>query len=422
MKTTENGTGRARLNLHIFLADILHVNRLFKEAAFTRRRGVFDRVVVVGRWTQGLQLREMTGYGLEIRRLKVLNRRFADAWPMRRLAPFRKLVAALSLVEFAVKAVWEATRLKPTHVSCHNVALLPACWLAARLTGARLVYLPHELETQRAGLHGLGQKAQVLIEKAFIRTATDVVAVCEPIARWYRETYNLSNVHVVRNVPERDAVVIKTVPEGDFRQRFAIPASATVFIYQGIFGKARGTERLLEIFSNLSPDLAHLVLMGFGDPEDHEAIDRHVARHSNIHYQPTVPREWITSHTSGADIGIFIAEAPPLNDRWALPNKFFEFVHSGLPVLVSDNLELLSEIVAEHDIGWSAPYADIPRKIEALIETDVEPHRSRAKAYARSAVWEEDARVFETVYGHAGTAGGSDLMSANDASRQTSAQ
>ncbi|MBT9490426.1 MAG: hypothetical protein IV093_23210, partial [Rubrivivax sp.] len=125
---------------------------------------------------------------------------------------------------------------------------------------------------------------------------------------------------------------------------------------------------------------------------------------------------------SGADIGIFIAEAPPLNDRWALPNKFFEFVHSGLPVLVSDNLELLSKIVAEHDIGWSAPYADIPRKIEALVETDVESYRARVRGYARSAVWEEDALVFETVYGHAGTVGGSDLMSPNAPSRRISAR
>lgn len=400
MKVLQNETRRERLNLHLFLNDILHVNRLFKEAAYTLRRGVFDRVVVLGLWSRGLERREVTDYGLEIRRLKVLNRRFAGAWPLRRLLPLRKLVSAFSLVEFAVQSVREALRLKPTHVSCHNLVLLPVCWMAARVTGARLVYLPHELETQRAHLRGFAQKSQVLIEWIFIKAATDVVVVCEPIARWYRQSYGLTNVRVVRNVPERDAVVIKTVPEGSFRQRFAIPASATVFIYQGVFGKARGTDRLLKIFSNLSPERAHLVLMGFGDPADHEAIDCHVGRHANIHYQPAVAREWITSHTSGADIGIFIAEDPPLNDRWALPNKFFEFVHSGLPVLVSDNLELLSEIVTENAIGWSALYGDIRRKIETLSQTDVKPFRPRAWAYARSAVWEEDALVFEIVYGH----------------------
>ncbi len=398
MKSESDEVRLRRVNLHIFLADILHVNRLFKEAAFTLRHGVFDRVVVFGLWSRGLQLEEATTYGLEIFRLKVLNRRFADAWFMR-FIPLRKLIAAISLMEFGARAVKEAVRLKPTHVSCHNVLLLPVCWMAARLTGAQLVYLPHELETRRAHLRGLAQKCQELIERSFIKTASDVVAVCEPIAGWYRQTYCLTNVHVVRNVPERDAVVIKKVPEGDFRQRFDIPVDATVFIYQGIFGKARGTDRLLEIFSDLSPERAHLVLMGYGDPSDHEAIDRHVARQSNIHYQPAVPREWITSYTSGADIGVFIAEDPPLNDRWALPNKFFEFVHSGLPVLVSDNLGLLSELVAEHNIGWSAPYADIRRKIEALIQTDVRPYRPRAKAFARIAVWEEDAQVFKTVYG-----------------------
>lgn len=387
-----------RLNLHIFLADLLHVNRLFKEAAYTRRRGVFDRVVVLGLWSKGLPERETTGYGLELRRLKVMLRRHADSALLRRAPLLRKVVTAISMLEFAFQAALQSTKLKPTHVSCHNVVLLPVCWIAAKAAGARLVYLPHELETQRAHLHGLAQKAQTLIEQLFVRAATHVVVVCEPIARWYRETYALSNVHVVRNVPERSAVSIKPVPEGDFRHRFSIPSSAKVFIYQGVFGTARGTDRLLEIFADLSPDRAHLVLMGFGEPDAQALIDRYVTRHANIHYQPAVPREWIMSHTSGADVGIFIAKDPPLNDRWALPNKFFEFTHSGLPVLVSDNLEYLAEIVAEHGIGWSAPYDQIRQSIERLIGTDLQAYRPRSKAYASSAVWDEDAKVFDTVY------------------------
>lgn len=392
----DNAAGR--LNLHVFLSSIENETRLFKEARYTIEQGIFARVVVVGLWAQGLKGREVTSYGLEIRRLSVLIRRFGDVGWLRRFPLLRKAVAALSMLQFYVLAVLQARRLKPSHVSCHNVMLLPLAWTAARLSGARLVYVPHELESRRSGLGAHMQKLQGLTERAFIHAAARIVVVCEPIAEWYRDRYSLANVHVVRNVPEREAVEIRTVPSGGFRERFDIPASATVFIYQGVFGKARGTDRLLEIFAGLNPKAAHLVLMGYGEGTDQAEIDKCVARHSNIHHQPAVPREWIISYTHGADVGLLITEHAPLSYRYALPNKFFEYAHAGVPVLVSDNFELQSEIIADEGIGWSAPYDGIEEAILNITKTELAPYRERARKFARNAVWEADALVYETVY------------------------
>jgi glycosyltransferase involved in cell wall biosynthesis len=387
-----------RLNLHVFLSGIESETRLFKEARYTIARGIFDRVVVLGLWGKGLETQEVTSYGLEIHRLTVWIRRYGDLAVLRRVSLLRKLVAALSLVQFLVSVVFHARRLRPSHVSCHNVMLLPTAWAAARLSGARLVYVPHELETHRSGLGRFMQKLQGLTERMFIHAAAQIVVVCEPIAKWYRENYALANVHVVRNVPEREAVEIRAVPSGNFRERFEIPDSAMVFIYQGMFGKARGTDRLLEIFSQLSPEVAHLILMGFSEGADQADIDLSVAQHSNIHYQPSVPREWIISYTTGADIGLLIVKHAPLSYRYALPNKFFEYAHAGVPILVSDNFEYLSEMIAEEGVGWSAPYEDIENTVLNLTKADLGPYRAQAREFAASAVWETDARVFDSVY------------------------
>lgn len=398
MTGDSGGDAAGRLNLHVFLSTIENESRLLKETRYTLEQGIFTRAVVLGLWAKGLKKQEVTSHGLEINRLAVLIRRYSDFWLLRRLPLLRKLVAALSMIQFSILVVFQTQRLKPSHVSCHNITLLPIAWAAARVSGARLVYVPHELETQRSGLGGAAQKVQALTEWAFIGAASGVVVVCEPIADWYRQAYGLDCIHVARNVPERDAVHVKKIPEGNFRERFGIPDDATVFIYQGLFGRARGVDRLLEIFSELPTERAHLVLMGYGDPPDEDMVRRNAEQHSNIHYQPAVPREWIISYTSGADIGIFIVETAPMSYRWSLPNKFFEYAHSGLPVLVSENLELLAAIVAEEDMGWSAPFSDMQCKIEALARTDIEPYRAQAKAYARAAVWEEDACVFKAVY------------------------
>lgn len=386
------------MNLHIFLSGIESETRLFKEARYTIERGIFDRVVVLGTWAQGLAEREVTSYGLEIHRLTLWIRRYGEAPVFRRLRLLRKLVAGLSLLQFLVLTVLHAQRLKPSHVSCHNVMLLPTAWAAARISGSRLVYTPHELETRRSGLGPVMQRLQSLIERLFIHSAAQVVVVCEPIADWYRGQYGLTNVHVVRNVPERDAVEVKAIPSGAFRDRFNIPDSATVFIYQGMFGRARGTDRLLEIFSRIDPQAAHLVLMGFGEPADQAEIDACVSRRSNIHYQPAVAREWIISYTSGADIGLLVVKDAPLSYRYALPNKFFESAHAGVPILVSDNFEFLSKIIEEEGIGWSAPFEQIESLIVSLTKADLAPYRARARSFAGRALWETDAEAFATVY------------------------
>lgn len=393
------GAGAERLNLHVFLSSIESETRLFKETRYTIEQGIFDRVVVLGTWAEGLKDREVTAYGLEIRRLLLLIGRYGQTPLMRRLPLVRKLVAVLSMVQFLLFAILQARELKPSHVSCHNVMLLPTAWAAARLSGSRLVYVPHELETRRSGLGPVMQKLQGWAERLFIHSASQIVVVCDPIAEWYRDRYGLTNVHVARNVPERDALDVKPVAEGDFRTRFNIPDSARVFIYQGMFGKARGTDRLLEMFARLDPKAGHLVLMGYGEGTDQAEIDGFVARHSNIHYQPAVPREWIISYTCGADIGLLIVEHAPLSYRYALPNKFFEYAHAGVPILVSDNFEYLSKMVADERTGWASPYSDVEDKILELTRTDLEPYRARARGFARSAVWEADARIFETVYG-----------------------
>lgn len=398
MTGTQGNEVAGRLNLHVFLSSIESETRLFKEARYTLEQGIFDRVVVVGLWAKNLKHREVTSYGLEIDRLTVLIRRYGEAKILRRLPLLRKVVAAISMVQFYSLAVLRARQLRPSHVSCHNLMLLPLAWTAARLSGSRLVYVPHELEARRAGLRPVMQRLHEMMERAFIRAASQIVVVCEPIAEWYRDQYGLTNVQVVRNLPERDALEVRPVPSGDFRNRFNISDAATVFIYQGLFGTARGTDRLLEIFSGLDPEVCHLVLMGYGEGTDQSDVDEFVARYSNIHHQPAVPREWIISYTSGADIGLIVVDNAPLSYRYSLPNKFFEYVHAGLPVLVSDNLQHLAEILAAGGIGWSAPYDEIKRKILDLTRTHRMPYQERAKAFALDAVWEVDARVYETVY------------------------
>jgi len=384
--------------LHIFLSSIQSESRLFKEADFTLRAGICSRVAVVGLWNEGLATQETTDYGLEIRRLQTLVRRYRNAAVLDRFGLLRRAVALLSLFQYAFACIATARQLRPDHVSCHNAIMLPVAWTAARWSGATLEYLPHELETQRLGLNGVAKRATAFVERRFIRSVRNVVVVCDPIKEWYENTYGLTNVHVVRNVPEKDAVQVRPIPEGGFRERFGIPNSATVFIYQGLFSAGRGIETLLETFAKRDLAQSHLVLMGYGDASYRGMIEQVAANRANVHFQPAVAREWIVSYSAGADVGIFISERASLSYRYALPNKFFEWAHAGLPILVSDNLEYQASLLQKGGFGWNAPLSDLTSTVKRISDTNLKYYTDNAQRFAATAVWDEDAKIFAHIY------------------------
>ena len=183
-----------------------------------------------------------------------------------------------------------------------------------------------------------------------------MVVVSQPIAQWYRNFYGLSNVYVLRNLPEKSSVKQRDLPGGDFRSRFNIPEGAVVFIYQGLMAPERGTGALLKIFTELNPEISHLVLMGYGDQSHQDEINDYVKRYPNIHFQPAVSADWITSYAAGADFGISINNDISVSYRYSLSNKFFEYIHSGLGIIVSDNMEHQCDIIKSFDLGYCIPF------------------------------------------------------------------
>jgi len=385
--------------LHLLPSDIRLQTRLFKEAAFTVHEGICDEVSVLGLKVSPEQAEQEMIDQLQVFRARTLFYKWRATWIVKYIWPIRVVLILLGAIQYGVSAVKLGKTLGVTHVSCHYLTSLPQSWLAAQLCGAKLVYLPHELEVHRWGVSKITRPIHMLIEWMFIGAAEGVVVVCEPIARWYKESYRLECVGIVRNLPERAALTVEQVGERAFRDRFCIPEHAVIIIYQGVLSEVRGVYMLIEIFSRFRTDQHHLVLMGFGDEADIKRIRKAAATFTNVHFQPGVPRELILSYTSGADVGIYVSENPPINDQLALPNKFFEFVHAGLPVIVSDNLRYLSEVISAEGIGWSTRIENVGHLISTLSVMDVQRSRERVKAYAADAVWEVDAKEFRRIYG-----------------------
>ena len=225
---------RPTVNLHIFLSEVQSESRLFKETQSTLKKNIFQKVLVCGLWSEGLKKFEVTSWGLKIYRKKTMLNFYKGTSLIPKIGLISKVVALISILQYTFFVLYQAKRSCPTHISCHYVSMMPVSWLASKISGAHHIYVPHELETERIYLEGMKKKIASFIEKMFIYSCRDIVVVCDPIAKWYREKYVLDNVYVVRNVPKKSDMILNVESKHNFREIFDIPSTALILIYQGI--------------------------------------------------------------------------------------------------------------------------------------------------------------------------------------------
>lgn len=378
-------------NIHCFISPMLNESRVMKETSSLIKLGLVSEIKILGYWESGLSLNEKIDKNTEIVRLTSLIKKINLKKSL-----FRKVVIFFSFLELNAKYLIQILIYKPDFISCHNLILLPVCVLGKKLTGSKMIYDTHELETEKTGLSGLFKRVSIYIERKLFKYVDKTIVVCDPIAEWYKLTYNSSNVYVLRNVPNNPFIDKPLIKSQKLRNEFCIPESDIIFIYQGIIDRARGCKEILDIFTRVS-DNRHIIMMGFGDMEK-EVLELSKI-YTNIHFKSAVPINKIIDYSSSADVGLFFLPFDiSLSYRYSLPNKFFEYLMGGLPVVVSDNLEYLSHEIRKNNLGWVLGGKQDNLK-EFITSITFEEIRSKnTKNYADKVGWQIEHYILKKVY------------------------
>ena len=295
-----------------------HDSRVEKEARTLLRAG--HRVSIVADAAAGLPARE-TRDGSEVHRVA------------RRGPP----IPGLRFVIHEWRLARQLRRLRPTVLHAHDTnALVPVA--AAARWRIPYVYDAHDLwlgrpRRERGRLYfALSQLYHGLVERVLIPRAAAVLTVSPPIVGHLRRRYRLPVVHLVPNYPEVGDPVerreLRNLPGGD-----ALDPGRPVVLYLGGLMAGRGLERLVDAIG-LVPD-AQLVLLG-GGVEKGRLLDRAAAGGAPVHVLEPVAPELVEAYASSADIGVSPIVASCLNYRYSLPNKLFQYMAAGIPVVASD--------------------------------------------------------------------------------------
>ena len=247
------------------------------------------------------------------------------------------------------KSALKQVKSKVYHAS--DLYTLPAMRQAADRHHARLVFDARELYTHlpSATRRPWVRTTWEVIQHMHIHRANCVYTVSESIAHHLKKKHNAQNVCLMRNIPAPQAAASTRT----LRERLALPPDVTIILHQGNLQKHRGATMMVEAM--LHTENAVLVFMGHGPLRpDTEHLVQNLGLQSKVRFIDPVPPEKLLSVTASADLGLTFLEDCCLNHRYALPNKLFEYIAAGVPVVASD-LPEISQIIQRFNVGCVVP-------------------------------------------------------------------
>jgi len=208
-------------------------------------------------------------------------------------------------------------------------------------------------------------------ERRWVRRADAIVTVNDPIADHLVRIWRLrTRPTVLLNCQPRWTKPAH--PPDHIRKATGIPPERRIVLFLGRLGRERGLEEAEEAVLRL--DDAALVMLGFGPwAERLREVDRQ-PRYAGHHYTlPPVHPDDVPAWTASADVSILAVPANSLNQQLSTPNKFWESLTAGTPVVLGRDLEVMRAIVEADRLGAIADPSDPDDLARALREVLDQP-------------------------------------------------
>ena len=306
-------------------------------------------------------------------------------WPYR-TKRFRMLFKKgfLFYAEYNIRLFWTLVLAKKSLLYANDLDTLLPNYLVSISSRTPLIYDSHEFFTEvpelqaRPFVKSIWEKieARVFPQLKYVITAN------EKLADIYSKKYDVP-VTAIRNVPE--------VTKADNRYE----KSEKVLIYQGALNVGRGIELMIDCMEFLPETRLYIV----GDGDLSEDLKKKVSslniRNRIIFKGRLIPQE-LKKLTPAASLGFSLEEDMGLNYRYALPNKIFDYIHAGIPVVVSD-LPVMSKLVSEHGVGEILEDRN-PRALATLVREVLmkkESYAQNLRVAAEIFNWNEEKKVFK---------------------------
>lgn len=325
--------------------------------------------------------------------IKIIN------WKSQLLLRFLQAVTGKNAYEHFLEE--KISYFRPDVVHVFDLPVLKGAVLAARRKKAYCIYDSRELYVEQE----FPQYLKWMLarkERSCVKHVHWTITVNHFIAEELRRRYNLRRVEVIENSlnrppgfdPERQRYNL-------FREEYRLPAQARLLLYQGWIAPPRNLNTLVKGMRYLEEDY-YLLMMGYGEYiEELKKLAVESGVGHRVIFVPTKSQAELLYYTASADVGVMpYSGHVNLNTRYSSPNKMYEYIAAGLPLL-ANQLPYYEEIVARYRNGLVADLNTPERFAQAVQQLSTlnwEELRRNSLAAYHELKWDIQARKLLAIY------------------------
>jgi len=275
--------------------------------------------------------------------------------------------------------------------------LLPN-YLVHKLKRIPIVYDSHEYFTATPELVNRPKVQRIwkCIEKTIVPKLKSCITVNGSIANLFEQEYHIP-FRIVRNIPRRRAGI--RIPA---RAELGLPADKKIVLLQGSgINIQRGAEEAVEAMQYI--DNVLLMIVGGGDvlPILKKEVNE-MQLQKKVKFISRQTPENLFGYTANADLGLTIDKDTNINYRFSLPNKLFDYIYAGVPVLATPLVEL-KKIIEQYQIGDFIDNHDpkhIAYKIKSMLqdESHLALYRKNTQKAAAEMNWETERNTLIEIF------------------------
>ena len=322
--------------VHIVLNHFTNDSRVIRECKSLVNKGY--SVTVIALWAEGLKLEESNN-GYSVIRIALTSRPWSK----------NPILQMIKYLEFLIRSLFIIKKIKPNICHGHDPDALLIGYIYKLLWKSKLIYDSHELWAYSMHMslkNGILFKIGGVIEKRLIVRADAVITVSDSIAKIIKVDNQLNKVIVIRNIPEN--IHLTSIPS---REQLKFPNVRNILIYVGKIANGRGLGIIINILKNIDNNIG-LVVLGVDSHYKNDLIQlvNDYDLNTRVKFINAVKSDEVIAMCSLADAGIAPIENICKSYYYSLPNKVFEYIQAGIPVLCSDFPEMKS-IINQYSVG-----------------------------------------------------------------------